>query len=124
MATGKFGVGVIGCGTVGGGVVKLLVEEAENLRRKTGVAVELCKAADIDPASASHRSGSRAAHRKRARNPGRPCDPRGGRGHRRRQGGLLPCGGGADRGKHVVTANKELIARKGLSCSRWRENTT
>ncbi len=50
MATGKFGVGVIGCGTVGGGVVKLLVDEADNLRRKTGVAVELRKAADIDPA--------------------------------------------------------------------------
>ena len=50
MATGKFGVGVIGCGTVGGGVVKLLVDEADNLRRKTGVAVELRKAVDIDPA--------------------------------------------------------------------------
>lgn len=49
MASAKLGVGVIGCGTVGGGVVKLLVAEKQLLQRKTGVAIELRRAADLDP---------------------------------------------------------------------------
>ena len=49
MANATLGVGVIGCGTVGAGVVKLLPAEAAHLRSKTGVAIELRKAADLDP---------------------------------------------------------------------------
>ena len=52
MASANLGVGVIGCGTVGGGVVKLLMSQKEHLLRKTGVTIELRKAADLDPGQA------------------------------------------------------------------------
>jgi len=52
MASAHLGVGVIGCGTVGGGVVKLLTSQKEHLLRKTGVTIELRRAADLDPAGA------------------------------------------------------------------------
>jgi len=114
MASAKLGVGVIGCGTVGGGVVKLLVAEKDHLLRKTGVAIELRKAADLD------------AHKRAAT--GLPAalltadaasllaDPD-------IQvvveviGGVKPAQAFIETaltaGKHVVTANKELIAKKG-----------
>jgi homoserine dehydrogenase len=114
MASAKLGVGVIGCGTVGGGVVKLLVAEREHLQRKTGVAIELLMAADLDP-------GRRVAT-------GLPpelltadaktvlADPD--------IGVVVEVIGGVKparalietalaAGKHVVTANKELLAKHG-----------
>jgi len=114
MASAKLGVGVIGCGTVGGGVVKLLMAEKDHLFRKTGVAVELRKAADLDPVKRASTGlpdsmvtadanslltdpdiqvivevigGTKAAH------------------------AIIQAALTA--GKHVVTANKELIAKKG-----------
>jgi homoserine dehydrogenase len=105
---------VIGCGTVGGGVVKLLMAEKDHLFRKTGVAVELRKAADLDPVKRASTGlpdsmvtadanslltdpdiqvivevigGTKAAH------------------------AIIQAALTA--GKHVVTANKELIAKKG-----------
>jgi homoserine dehydrogenase len=114
MASAKLGVGVIGCGTVGGGVVKLLVAEAEHLRRKTGVAIELRTAADLDP-------GRRAAT-------GLPGDRLTADAASLFKdpeiavvveviGGVTPAQSFVEAalsaGKHVVTANKELIAKKG-----------
>jgi homoserine dehydrogenase len=114
MASAKLGVGVIGCGTVGGGVVKLLLAERDHLLRKTGVQVELRKAADLDP-------DKRAAT-------GLPAsllttdaaalinDPEIGVVVEV-IGGVKPARSFIEAalaaGKHVVTANKELIAKHG-----------
>jgi len=114
MATGKFGVGVIGCGTVGGGVVKLLVEEAENLRLKTGVAVELRKAADIDPAK---RKSTGLPAERLTENAQEILDDPEIRVVVEVIGGVKAAStlveAALTAGKHVVTANKELLAKKG-----------
>ena len=114
MATGKFGVGVIGCGTVGGGVVKLLVDEADNLRRKTGVAVELRKAADIDPAK---RKATGLPAELLAEDAQEVLDDPEIRVVVEVIGGVKAAYSLVEAalaaGKHVVTANKELIAKKG-----------
>ena len=44
----SIGVGLIGFGTVGSGVVKLLRQNADLLRRRLGVPIELIKVADLD----------------------------------------------------------------------------
>src|SRR5208283_2703926 len=114
MPTGKFGVGVIGCGTVGGGVVKLLVDEADNLRRKTGVAVELRKAADIDPAK---RKSTGLPPERLTENAQEILDDPEIRVVVEVIGGVKAAyslvEAALNAGKHVVTANKELIAKKG-----------
>ncbi len=46
----EIGVGVIGFGTVGTGTVKLLLENAEQLRKRLGVPVRLVRVADHDTA--------------------------------------------------------------------------
>jgi homoserine dehydrogenase len=114
MASAKLGVGVIGCGTVGGGVVKLLVSEREHLLRKTGVAVELRKAADLDPSKRAATGLPDALLTADAAS--LLSDP---------TidvvveviGGVKPAQSFIEAalaaGKHVVTANKELIAKQG-----------
>jgi homoserine dehydrogenase len=114
MASAMLGVGVIGCGTVGGGVVKLLVEEKEHLLRKTGVAIELRKAADIDPAK---RASTGLPPNLLAADAAVVLgDPEIGVVVEV-IGGLKPAQAFIETalaaGKHVVTANKELIAKKG-----------
>jgi homoserine dehydrogenase len=127
MATGKLGVGVIGCGTVGGGVVKLLMEEADHLRRKTGVAIELRKAADLDPIKRAATGlppellTADAQELFRDPNIGVIVEVIG--GTRPAQAFIEAA---LEAGKHVVTANKELIAKKGpelLALAR-RKNVT
>ncbi|MBI3604115.1 MAG: homoserine dehydrogenase, partial [Nitrospirae bacterium] len=44
----KIGVGVIGFGTVGTGVAKILLGNAAVIRRRVGVPVELVRVADLD----------------------------------------------------------------------------
>ena len=114
MATGKFGVGVIGCGTVGGGVVKLLVEEAESLRRKTGVEVVLRKAADIDPVK---RQSTGLPASQLTENAQELLDDPEVRVVVEVIGGVKAAyslvKAALEAGKHVVTANKELLAKKG-----------
>ena len=44
----RVGVGLIGFGTVGSGVAKILLENAELIRRRVGVPVELIRIADLD----------------------------------------------------------------------------
>ncbi len=48
----KINIGLIGLGTVGGGVVRLLRDNAEVIKRRLGVPVELRKAADLDESRA------------------------------------------------------------------------
>ena len=62
MARDSVGVGLIGCGTVGSGVVKLLVEEADLYAKRLGRPVEirrvLCRAEDVGPATAQVPDGA------------------------------------------------------------------
>jgi homoserine dehydrogenase len=44
----EIGVGVVGFGTVGTGTVRLLLENAEHLRRRVGIPVRLVRVADLD----------------------------------------------------------------------------
>ena len=44
----KIGVGIIGFGTVGTGVVKILTNRAEEIRRRLGVPLEVVRIADLD----------------------------------------------------------------------------
>lgn len=44
----RIGVGIIGFGTVGTGAVKVLLENAELIRRRVGVPVEIARVADLD----------------------------------------------------------------------------
>lgn len=44
----KVKVGIVGCGTVGTGTVKLLLENRYLIRKKTNIDIELVKVADID----------------------------------------------------------------------------
>src|SRR4051812_40081469 len=41
----KIGVGLLGCGNVGGALAQLLLEDAENIARRTGITFELRKVA-------------------------------------------------------------------------------
>lgn len=44
----RVGVGVVGFGTVGTGVIKILLENAALIRRRVGVPIELVRVADLD----------------------------------------------------------------------------
>ncbi len=44
----RVGVGVVGFGTVGTGVIKILLENAGLIRRRVGVPIELVRVADLD----------------------------------------------------------------------------
>ena len=114
MASAKLGVGVIGCGTVGGGVVKLLVSEKEHLQRKTGVAIELRTAADLDPAK---RASTGLPEAQLAADANVVLSDPNIHVVVEVIGGVKPAQMFIETalaaGKHVVTANKELIAKKG-----------
>jgi homoserine dehydrogenase len=114
MASAKLGVGVIGCGTVGGGVVKLLTSQKEHLLRKTGVSIELRRAADLDPAKRASTGLPEALLSADANAVLTDPDIR---VVVEVIGGVKPAmafiEAALSSGKHVVTANKELIAKKG-----------
>ena len=44
----EIGVGLIGFGTVGTGVARVLIENAELIRRRVGVPIKLVRIADLD----------------------------------------------------------------------------
>ncbi len=44
----EIGVGIIGFGTVGAGTAKLLMDNAEHLRRRVGIPIRLVRVADLD----------------------------------------------------------------------------
>ncbi|MHC4345520.1 MAG: homoserine dehydrogenase, partial [Planctomycetota bacterium] len=52
MAEQKVKVGVVGFGTVGCGVARLILEEADSIAAKTGLRLELACAVDVDTESA------------------------------------------------------------------------
>ncbi len=52
-----FRVAILGCGTVGGGVACILLEQRESLRVKAGDEIELATVVDLFPAQAAERHG-------------------------------------------------------------------
>ncbi len=107
-------IGLIGCGTVGTGVVRLLTEERELLARRLGTHLVLKKVADLEPARLS--GVALAPEQFTSRAADILDDPEidivveliGGCGAA--QDYVLSA---IDRGKHVVTANKALLAHHG-----------
>lgn len=110
----RVGIGILGFGTVGSGVVKLLLHNADVLGRRIGVPLELVKVADLD------------IHRDRgvALPPGLlTIDAAEVINHPDVQivveliGGIEPAKryllDAMARGKHIVTANKALLAASG-----------
>ncbi|MEW6058947.1 MAG: homoserine dehydrogenase [Actinomycetota bacterium] len=107
-------VGVLGCGTVGSAVVRLLVEHEEDIARRAGCRLEVAKVADLDtsrmrdvPLDAS-RFTTDAMQVLEDPNIDVICEL---------IGGTEPAGSlvlaALDHGKPVVTANKELVATRG-----------
>ncbi len=107
-------VGVIGCGTVGSGVVRLLLERADLYSRRLGLTLRLKRVAELDPA--------------RRRASGAPPELFTGRDRDILDdpdihivveliGGLESAReltlAAIERGRHVVTANKALLAHHG-----------
>ncbi len=115
MAQKAVGVGLIGCGTVGSGVVKLLVEQAEWYAQRAGRPIEvrrvLCRAEDVGPHTAQVPEGL-LVHDLDAFFDTPDMDI------------ILELAGGTtfakqvveralQAGKHVVTANKALLSAHG-----------
>lgn len=114
IAANELRIGLLGCGTVGGAVVRLLQENAEALHRRTGVALRITSVAIADP---SKPRDVRLA-------PGiLTGDPHAVVADERVDvvaevmGGVEPARTllleAIRRGKSVVTANKQLMARHG-----------
>ena len=109
----SFKVGIVGCGTVGGGVVKLLLENGSVIERRIGKKLEIAFVADKEvekvkrlgiPEEKIFDDGFKALSK--------PCDV------------VVELIGGTtvakeiilkaiERGRHVVTANKALLAESG-----------
>ncbi|MBP5706469.1 MAG: homoserine dehydrogenase, partial [Spirochaetales bacterium] len=53
----RFRVAILGCGTVGGGVAKILLQLGEQIAQRNETKIEIAKIADIFPAAAAKRHG-------------------------------------------------------------------
>ncbi len=119
MAT-KVNVGVIGIGTVGTGVVRGLLEKAALLERRTGVRVVLARVCDRRPPSPKRLKLPAGIFTSDAQRVLSDPDI-----HIVVEliGGLQPAKSflleAMRRGKHVVTANKALLAQEGRSCQSY-----
>jgi homoserine dehydrogenase len=123
-----FRVAILGCGTVGGGVARILLEQRDALRERVGEEVELTRIVDLFPAQSSERHG---VPRELYAGQGSELTPEqaddevrnvledesidlvvetiGGSGPK-----ILGIARSAlERGKHLVTANKALLAAHG-----------
>jgi len=126
MANKPFGVGLVGCGTVGSGVVKLLIEEADLYARRVGRPVGLrrvlCRAQDVGEKTAQVPDGALVHDVEAFFDSLDDCEA------------VIELAGGKTfaldvvrrslkAGKHVVTANKALLAAHGNELfARAREN--
>lgn len=109
----SIGISLLGCGVIGSGVLRLLDEQRELLKRRTGLTLELRHVVDRNPDRLSGLGGRHNVHADAER----AVDDPGVAIVVELIGGL----GDADRlvrralerGKHVVTANKSLLAERG-----------
>ena len=106
-------VGMLGCGTVGAAVVRLL-EHADDIERRAGCRLEMHRwRCATSSEAARRRRCRRGVHRRRRGRRRRPRDRHRLRAARRaRARGELVLAA-LERGKPVVTANKELLATRG-----------
>ncbi|HEX9122741.1 MAG TPA: homoserine dehydrogenase [Actinomycetota bacterium] len=107
-------VGLLGCGTVGAAVVRLLDEHREDIERRAGCRLEVARVAVRDPAKARSVSLSPSSL---TVDPMEVVDDPGVEIVCELIGGSEPAGSlilaALERGKPVVTANKELLADRG-----------
>ncbi|MDW8095491.1 MAG: homoserine dehydrogenase [Aquificaceae bacterium] len=108
----KVRVGIVGCGVVGTGVVELLLKNSQTIRKKTGIELILSKVADRDwqrPRSFHVPEGLRTHdYREVLEHSDIVVELVGGKEFAKR---LMH--EALDRGKHLVTANKHLLAEEG-----------
>lgn len=120
----RIGIGLIGCGTVGGATAKLILDQTAKIRERTGIELHLARVVDKDftharklgiPETVLSTELSDAL-----------ADPSiniiielvGGTGFAK-----SVCEQALDAGKHVVTANKALLAKHGIELfARARQN--
>ena len=121
MVTRKLKVGLLGCGTVGGGLVELLHKNSSLIRQRAGVELSISKILVRDPLKervGAVDSDLLTTHPDRVINNG--CDL-----VVELVGGIEPARGfiqrSLARGKHVVTANKALLAIDGFSLMKAAE---
>ena len=107
-------IGLMGLGTVGGGVAAALLENADAIRRKTGRTVRLRKALVRDTAKVRHPAPPPGVL---TTNPEDILSDPAIQIVVEMMGGDAPAGSYLERaltaGKHVVTANKEVMSRRG-----------
>jgi homoserine dehydrogenase len=114
MASGELRVGLIGCGTVGGAVVRLLRANGEEIRRRAGIGLRITRIAVRHPEKNRELSfepgvlGGNAADLVRDVQVDVVAEVMGGVEPARTL--LLDA---LERGKSVVTANKQLLAQHG-----------
>lgn len=105
-------MGIVGCGVVGTGTARLLLENREVLRKKTGIDFELRKVADLDWSRKREFNVPEEVRTTDYREVLESCDIVvelvGGKDFAKRL--ILEA---LDRGRHVVTANKHLLALEG-----------
>jgi homoserine dehydrogenase len=124
----QFRVAILGCGTVGGGVARILLEQRDALRERAGREVVLARIVDLFPGHASRRHG---VPRDLYAGPGAELTPAQADAEIRKVledptidlvvetiGGsgaaiLSTTRGVLEHGKHLVTANKALLAKHG-----------
>ena len=123
-----FRVAILGCGTVGGGVARILLEQNEALRQRSGQALELVRIVDLLPQESAERHGlprelyagaapeltleeAEAATQEILRDPSVDVvvEAIGGSG----EAALGIARAVLEHGKHLVTANKALLAMRG-----------
>ena len=107
-------IGLIGFGKVGSGAVRLLIENQDSIARKVGSRLRIARIADVDITTPRqvevHRSLLTTDPNQIINDPSIDIVIE-------TVGGLVPAGDfirrSLEAGKHVVTANKELIAKEG-----------
>ncbi|HIQ31117.1 MAG TPA: homoserine dehydrogenase [Aquifex aeolicus] len=108
----KVKVGIVGCGVVGTGTARLLIENREVLKKKTGIDFELVKVADLDWDREREFSVPKnlrtTDYREVLQESEVVVELVGGKGFAKEL--ILKA---LDMGKHVVTANKHLLAVEG-----------
>src|SRR5215472_10679820 len=121
MATRKLKIGLLGCGTVGGGLVELVHKNRSLIRQRAGVELSISKILVRDPLKERPEAVDRnllTTQPEKVINNG--CDM-----VVELVGGIEPPRGFIERslarGKHVVTANKVLLAIDGFSLMKAAE---
>lgn len=123
-----FKIAILGCGTVGGGTARILLDLAEDLRRRAGRPLEIARIVDLFPKKAAERhglplslfagngadlsrEGAEAATAELLADAGIDLVVETIGGHSPALRDL--CARVLDAGKHLVTANKALLAEHG-----------